>query len=613
MRAEVARGLRSLREVNAGGRGFPLNRDYLYGSYFFLFLHERYGEHAVSALHRQLTARNIAPFKVDSNALASPARRWTRSGASTTTGFARASRRRRATGPGTRAPARLFAIRARAHAVGDALVCASRRLHPAAAHAADAGAAPRLSARPRRDTRLTAAPGRGARRRARDLRNHNLSTTWIASTQSGKREDITRCERDRFAARSTGGRIATVRVRKAAPKCCSSTRRRRPARSIARPGRKHSAASPPRATVSSLPGCSLAMGAPRYHRTARRACSLADAAVKHSPRFGELGGRDLLPRRLRQTYDVWSWRGGSAPSRAGRASRLACARPARPSTGKLLLTTLEADGAALRMHRLPATPLEERAVQYTQPARNGSEPLAFRRPAYSALADAAADLLGAAHSDRRWRRCAWRQPLGQDALELHQYVLGAPGRAYAGRAAGQAAYLYDGRHGLIANRTLTVRATEPGRLPPQIKAYSIKDDAQWVSLWRSLSLNRATLLGARRRARARGALPRLSLGNCALVQDERVVGLLAGIDSRRSSGSPKARARARNFASSPRPRAASAALSAATSIEPTGAATFRLARSVARAALERSLWPDRCRAFRARRQQVRRGTSYCRC
>ena len=34
MRAEVARGPISLREIHADGRGFPHNRDYLYGSYF---------------------------------------------------------------------------------------------------------------------------------------------------------------------------------------------------------------------------------------------------------------------------------------------------------------------------------------------------------------------------------------------------------------------------------------------------------------------------------------------------------------------------------------------------------------------------------------------------
>ena len=40
MRAEIGRGPVSLREIHADGRGFPHNRDYLYGSYFFLFLSE---------------------------------------------------------------------------------------------------------------------------------------------------------------------------------------------------------------------------------------------------------------------------------------------------------------------------------------------------------------------------------------------------------------------------------------------------------------------------------------------------------------------------------------------------------------------------------------------
>ena len=54
MRAEAGRGFRSLHEINAGGRGFPLNRDYLYGGYFFAFLQERYGDKAVANFHRDL-------------------------------------------------------------------------------------------------------------------------------------------------------------------------------------------------------------------------------------------------------------------------------------------------------------------------------------------------------------------------------------------------------------------------------------------------------------------------------------------------------------------------------------------------------------------------------
>ncbi|HZE11293.1 MAG TPA: hypothetical protein VE034_06905, partial [Burkholderiales bacterium] len=65
MRAESARGLRSLAEVNAEGRGFPLNRDYLYGSYFFLFLAERYGPDAIPRYVETYSGRWF-PFRVHS-------------------------------------------------------------------------------------------------------------------------------------------------------------------------------------------------------------------------------------------------------------------------------------------------------------------------------------------------------------------------------------------------------------------------------------------------------------------------------------------------------------------------------------------------------------------
>jgi hypothetical protein len=66
MRAEVARGLRSLAEVNADGRGFPLNRAYLYGGYFFAFLRERYGETAAPDLVYNYSGK-LFWYPVDSN------------------------------------------------------------------------------------------------------------------------------------------------------------------------------------------------------------------------------------------------------------------------------------------------------------------------------------------------------------------------------------------------------------------------------------------------------------------------------------------------------------------------------------------------------------------
>ncbi|MBL8326725.1 MAG: hypothetical protein JNJ89_17365 [Rubrivivax sp.] len=43
LRAERMRGFLSLREINADGRALPLAKQYLYGAYFFEFLHRRYG------------------------------------------------------------------------------------------------------------------------------------------------------------------------------------------------------------------------------------------------------------------------------------------------------------------------------------------------------------------------------------------------------------------------------------------------------------------------------------------------------------------------------------------------------------------------------------------
>jgi hypothetical protein len=200
--------------------------------------------------------------------------------------------------------------------------------------------------------------------------------------------------------------------------------------------------------------------------------------------------------------------------------------------GDILLTTLEADGTVLRLLSLGGEPLDERLPGSPKEAAVVAEemPHGEERP-YSAL--------------RTLRPTSWLPliqigdgavavgalTLGQDALELQQYVLAPMVELTQGELLGQAQYLYDGRHGVMVNRTLTVRASEPGPSRAQIKAYSIREDAQWVSLWRDLRLNRRLYwgLGA---ALEREDLHDLALGNVR-TQDERVVGLLAGLDSRR--------------------------------------------------------------------------------
>jgi hypothetical protein len=121
---------------------------------------------------------------------------------------------------------------------------------------------------------------------------------------------------------------------------------------------------------------------------------------------------------------------------------------------------------------------------------------------------------------------------GQDALALHQYLVAPMYEFTQNELLGHAEYLYEGRHGLVANRVLTVRASTGGdSRRREIQAYSIRENAQWVSTWHHLALNRRLYwgLGA---AIEEEKFHDLAVGT-SRTQNERVVGLVAGVDSRR--------------------------------------------------------------------------------
>jgi hypothetical protein len=533
MRAEVARGLRSLREVNAGGRGFPLNRDYLYGSYFFLFLRERYGERAVR-LFIDTYSGNIVPFKIDSDAMA-------------------------VTGKGMEplwaeyqdwlrarfAPDRGESVQGRELARHFSL--SSPLITPKGTRwyvQADGYTRPRLmqqsaEGRPRqvreveRDTRLSNAQGEAVFVSQLDIcGNHNLLYELSEAAPDGKRRQITRCGRDRLAAALAEGRIVTVRAIEGTTEVSllqpdGSRRtlyRSEPSESVTGVAARDTRVVITRLRASQWALVDVSDGSPRV--------LLEDEAVKHSPRFGESGDEIFFIADYDRTYDIWSWRTGRASVSRWTRSPYGIREMSAAVGGEILLTTLEADGVALRLHRLPAAPLEQRATAGTAEAR--PDPVAAvpgEERAYSALSTL--------------RPTAWLPllqiadgavaigalVLGQDALELHRYLLAPMVELTQGTLLGRAEYLYDGRHGLLANRTLTVRASEPDGSSTKIQAYSIQEDAQWVSLWRSLRLDRRLYwgLGA---AIAREDFRDVSLGSL-LTQDERVVGLLAGYDSRR--------------------------------------------------------------------------------
>ena len=533
MHAEVDRGLRSLREVNAEGRGFPLNRDYLYGSYFFAFLAERYGASAIRAFIDNYSA-NVVPFKVQSNPIAVTGKGmdalWLDYQAWLRERFARPS------GSSIAGEALVHAFSVSTPVLTPNgtrwYVQTDGYTRPKLMQQA-AGTPARTVLQTEADTRLFVGAGDGVLMAEQDIcANHNLLYNLASVEANGRRGIISRCGRYRFASELGDGRIAAVRIDGGearvvllqAGQTVGELYRSAPGESVS-----GLAARDGRVVITALRGGVWAL----LDVTDGKATVLvADPAVKHSPHYGRSADEVFFVADYGKRYDVWSWqRAGSSLARWTSAA-YAVREISDPVNGEMLLTTMEADGVTLRSYRLPPQALERRSASMqalpagtAEPSVPGDEraysPWPSLRPtAWVPLVQIAdgAVALGAL-------------TYGTDALQLHEYLLAPMVEITQGELLGHAEYVYDGRLGLLADRTLTVRASEPDGSRSKIKAYSIKQSGQWISLWRSLALNRRLYwgLGA---ALEEERFHDVTLGS-TLVQNERVVGLVAGMDSRR--------------------------------------------------------------------------------
>jgi len=534
MRAEVARGLRPLREVNAEGRGFPLNRDYLYGSYFFAFLRERYGEAVIPRFIDNYSA-NLLPFKVYSNPIGPTGKAMDELWADYQDWL-----RARFSSPSTSPVQGELLLRA--------FSLSSPVLTPSGVRwyvQADGYKKPRLmrqlpGERPRalrdteRDTRLAAvSEERVLMSQLEICRDHNLLYDLHYVDSRGRRSKVSQCARHRFAAPLDGGRIAALSVTAGEAevvvleqgKAARSLYRAAPGESISGLAAKGS-----RVVLTSLRDGQWAL---LDVSEGRPAVLAIDEAVKHSPRFGDTADELFFIADYGKAYDVWSWQQGSPWLSRWTRSAYGVREISAPVRSELLLTTIEADGDALRLHRLPPAPLERRSLQLqaqaAPSAREASVEVADRpySPLQSLRPTGWAPLVQIADGAVALGAVVF----GIDALELHQYLLAPMVELTQHELLGRAEYVYDGRQGVVANRTLTVRASEPDGSRTKIKAYSIKQNGQWVSLWRHLALNQRWYwgLGA---ALEEEKFHDLALGT-SRVQNERVLGLVGGFDSRR--------------------------------------------------------------------------------
>lgn len=533
LRAEVGRGLRSLREVNAEGRGFPLNRDYLYGSYFFAFLRERYGEPVIRRFIDHYSG-NVVPFKVQSNALAVTGKemdalwldyhRWLRE---------------------------RFGAAEAAPLAGEELVHAFSVSSPVLSTngtrwyiQADGytrpklirqgmGEKPRVLRETEADTQVAAGGEEAVLMAEQDIcGNYNLLYNLHYVDSRGTRRTISQCQRHRFAADMGAGRIAAVRVDAGAAEVVV-LENGAPLRTLYRASQGESvsgiAASGEQVVITALRAGVWAL---LDVTDGKPSVLVADETIKHSPRFGRTPDEVFFVADYGKRFDVWSWQRASRSLARWTRAAYGVREISAPVAGQMLLTTLEADGVTLRRYALPPQPLERRSLQATEAlAPPAPEPMVAGedRP-YSAWPSIRPTAWAPIVQIADGAVAVGAVVYGTDALQVHQYFLAPMVEVTQGELLGRAEYTYDGRHGIVLSRDLIVRDSEGGSRP-KIKTYSVKQNGQWVSLWRSLALNRRWYwgLGA---ALDEETFHDLAVGTTD-VRNERVAGLVGGVDTRR--------------------------------------------------------------------------------
>jgi hypothetical protein len=537
MRAESARGLRSLREVNAEGRGFPLNRDYLYGSYFFGFLAERYGPDAIPK-YVEIYSGRWFPFRVHSTPRFVTGKAmdelWLEYHEWLNTRFAE-----KPAEPG-KEPDQGGDIAVHAWSIASPLRTSSGdrwyvkgdgyTLPKLMRQTSGGGVEAVRDVEP--GTRLAALPdGALLLSQPEICDNYNYYYDLYRLDPGGRLDRLTECGRFRFAAPLEDGRIAAIRVVRGEAEVVLLNSRGGVERALYRaaPGEALTGIAGMRGTVvvTSLRNerwslVEIAEG--------KSSVLVSDRAVKHSPRFGDSANEIYFVADYGNVGNVWSWRRGDRSLARWTEARNGVQEISAPSSGEMLVTTIEADGDVLRVRSLPDAPLEVRRAEAEAapsappqgtPPPGGDRPYSAwssLRPRYWLPTGYAADgafVLGVVTS-------------GQDALGLHQYALAPAYEITQHQALGSAAYVYDNRHGLLLNRFMTVKTLDSDS---DIEAYAINETAQWVSLWRHLSLSTRIYwgLGA---ALDREILHDLAAGT-STPRDERVLGFVAGVDTRR--------------------------------------------------------------------------------
>jgi len=543
MRAEVARGPISLREIHADGRGFPHNRDYLYGAYFFLFLGERYGPKALTAFIENYSG-NFIPFRVDSNPVAVTRKHmdelWVE--------YQDWLRARFAAKPGDaeKQADRAGEIVARAFSLTSPMLTSEGGRWYVQS---DGYTRPRLMRQEKgREAEDIRAVERDARLALSDrdelvvaqpeiCDDYNYFYDLYRAGAGGDWARVTRCGRFRFAAPLADGRTVALRVEKGLGEVVVVDRAGAVERSLYRaaPGEALTGIAARDGTVAVT---SVRDGRWSLIRITdgTPAVLFTGQAILHSPRFGATPDEIYFVANTDNVYDVWSWRRGERTLARWTRSKTGVREISGPVAGEMLLTTIEADGDVLRVHRLPAAPFERREA--AAPAAETAAPVAPDEPkrsperAYSPWSSLLPRSWFPVFYAEEGAFAAGVTTFGQDALGLHYYSVTPLWEFTQQEFLGNFIYEYNQRHRLLLDRRMSVKAsTEDSDNNKDVRKYTITDSVQWVSTWTHLSLNSRFYWGLG------GAIDREKLHDVnapsTSIDNERVLGLVGGVDTRR--------------------------------------------------------------------------------
>lgn len=516
MRLEVLAGVKSLREINASGRGFPLNQAYLYGAYFFDFLSERYGSAAPVEMIQDYS-RHLIPFRVHNypvsatgkqmDALWEEYRGWLEQ----------------------RFAAQLAAIDGAGQANGEVLRHHFTISEPVTAAdgnqyfvRGDGITRPQIIRRSPdgreealRDvygkTRLAAGPDGSLLAVINDVvGNYDLLGDLHVYTPAEGWRQVTTGARIRLAAWAPAG-TGFVAVR-AADTGLRIVRLDRDGQVTAT-----LASFAAGATVSGIDlapdGRELVWTQNRDRRWQLMALVSAsaggapqvlidDAAIKHSPRFSLDGRQLMLVADYGQVANVWALTDKRRALQRLTQTRGAVTGLARPRGSEILIVELAVAGDELR--NVPLTgqgfatrrieaPAAAPASRETAPSGDATAPVADRRygPLPGLLPRAWLPSLMAADGALG----LGVQVFGQDPVGWHQYNLAALYETTQQQMLGAVDYAYDDRHFFSWTRDMTVRATREVDDGDEISAYSIQQKAQWLSLLPYEKLARRLALG----------------------------------------------------------------------------------------------------------------------